>query len=157
MADRRSDCDPSFFPGYLSNKFKRVLRESKPGAAHPQLAQVHKKLNVCSNIAVKRYVVLFEELSRKFAHRSSRFSWRACFDIQTPPGFCPDKLRHALGQLPKDKDALVDILNAKHYIELKPAKLLLHVLSLVGNALDNAFDRRVLEQHTDLGLVRLER
>lgn len=153
----RTDCDPSYFSEFVTSAFKKVFKDSSKKKVHKELIQIQKKLNICSNATIKKFVLLIEDLSKKFPHGASHFSWKKCFDLEDPQGFCPDKMKIALKEFPEDKTTLIEILNGKHFIRLKPGELMIQVLNIFGHAIDPKFDRKVLSEFYDFQLVRLER
>lgn len=141
----------------MTPAFKTVMKNSSRKNPHKELLEIQKKVNFCSNATIKKYLRLIEDLSRKFKHGSSFFSWKRCFDLEESNGFCPDKMKLALGQLPEEKDALVEALNGEHFVRLKPGKIMISVLSIFGHAIDPEFDSKILQQYYNLELVNLER
>lgn len=152
----RSQCDPNNFAKYMSKEFLQLYKTIENDDTPEGLKFIQDKLNVCGNIILKEFLLLFEGISKAYPVNKFMFSWNACFDIEAKNTFCPQKLKDLLARKPEQTDTLIKVLNGKHYTYLNPDELMLQVLELVGGYLESGFDLQEVRENHQSSLLRLE-
>ena len=125
----------------MKKEFKRVFKESKPDAILPELGIFQEKVNFCSNVNLKKFLMLFEKLSDKYKVRKTSFRWSSCFGVENENYFCSEEVKKTFAKYPEMANTIVKILNGKHYTHLNSEYLMTHVIEILGNTLDSSFDR----------------
>ena len=152
----RSQCDPNNFAKYMSKEFLQLYKTIENDDTPEGLKFIQDKLNVCGNINLKEFLLLFEGISKAYPVNKFMFSWNACFDFEAKNTFCPQKLKDLLARKPEQTDTLIKVLNGKHYTYLHPDELMLQVLELVGGYLESGFDLQEVRENHQSSLLRLE-
>ena len=153
----RSHCDPNYFSDYMTKDFKKLYDKMSEKELPEEIKKIQDNLNICMNINMKQFLLLFEEISKNYPVKKNYFNWKSCFNIETENGFCSDKFKEIMGQSPDQTDTLIKILNGKHYNILNPEKLMVHILELIGTYLDSSFDKANIIGKYGSELIRTER
>ena len=125
---------------------KRANSHSLP----EQILQIQSNLNLCGNINIKQYLLLFEAISKKFPfNKNISFNWRTCFKDDGSDDICPQSLKKSFQVNFLDTRVLISVLNKTHYANMKPSDAMKSILRIIGNSLSTDFNPSVLNDDLD--------
>ena len=141
----------------MTKEFKRIFKESNSENVLPELGLVQEKINFCSNVNLKKFLMLFEQLSSKYKVRKTSFSWKSCFGDENESFFCSEEVKKTFAKYPELTNSLIKVLNGKHYTHLNTEFLMTHVMELIGNILNSKFDRANIVGNFGVDITKTER
>jgi hypothetical protein len=125
----------------MQAKFKKLFSSTTPENIQSDLTIIQSKVNFCQNVNLKKFLILFEEISNKFKIQKKSFNWKECFESDNENHFCSEKLIKVLEQYPEKANSIIKILNGTHYTYLNPGQFLIHIIEILGFTIDPQFDR----------------
>ena len=125
----------------MKKEFQSLLKKSNSEEISPELGLIQEKLNFCSNVNLKQFLILFEELSNDYKVNKTSFSWKSCFGNEDENHFCSDEVSKTFAKYPEMTNTLIKVLNGTHYTYLNTDQLMIQIMELIGNTIDSKFDR----------------
>ena len=130
----------------MTKEFIKVYKKLTSENIPEEMQNISKNLNICGNINLKQFLLLFENVSSKFPFQGKSFKWESCFEGDALHQACPDKLKKKIKENPLKSQAVIRVLNSDHYGYMLPSQNLKLILALLANTFSENFDSKIFDQ-----------
>jgi hypothetical protein len=140
----------------MNDTFKNLFKHTTPENISSDLTMIQSKLNFCQNVNLKKFLMLFEEISQKFPKSKKSFSWKECFNLNDNDNFCSENLKKTFARFPEKANKIIKILNGTHYTYLNTTQNLSDIIEILGFTLDSSFDREKIVGQYGYDILKTE-